>query len=562
MKILGINYLSESSISFMENGILKFSISEERINRIKNWYGNPIKSIDEFLNKYNIDIKEIDYIATHGQAVKSKRIINIAKYIKKIKLVKSSNLSPGKKKYLIKQLKLRKKKEIIATKRAAKLINDLKKKYKKKIYIYDHHECHAASAAYFSGWKESYVLTADGWGDGYSSKLFKFKNNKFHLVRTTSILDSLGYFYGSITKLLGFRPHRHEGKILGLAAYGDPNKAYKEVSQMISFDYNKKNFVSHPEKGFYLPLFENNNLKKLLKKYNKKDIAAATQKRLENVVTNYIQSISSSYFNISLAGGVFSNVKLNQKIRELKKIKDIFIFPNMGDGGLSVGACCLCHNQFKKLKSKKLNNYYLGFSYSDNEIINQLKSFNLKFKKSKNFTTLVAKELHKGKIIGIFQGRSEFGPRALGNRSILVTTTNSKVNISLNKKLGRTEFMPFAPITLDVQAKNMYLHYNKGQYSSRFMTATYDCTNKMKKLSPATVHVDGTARPQIVSKKLNPIIYKILEKYFKISKIPSLINTSFNMHEEPIVCSPKDAIKSFLKSKIDYLLIGEFLIKK
>ena len=175
MKILGINYLSESSISFMENGILKFSISEERINRIKNWYGNPIKSIDEFLNKYNIDIKEIDHIATHGLAVKSKRIVNIAKYINKINLVKSSNLSLSRKKYLINQLKLRKKKEIIATKRAAKLINDLKKKYKKKIFIYDHHECHAASAAYFSGWKDSYVLTADGWGDGYSSKLFKFK---------------------------------------------------------------------------------------------------------------------------------------------------------------------------------------------------------------------------------------------------------------------------------------------------------------------------------------------------------------------------------------------------
>lgn len=546
----------------MENGILKFSISEERINRIKNWYGNPIKSIDEFLNVNNIDIKEIDFIATHGLAIKSKQIINIAKYINKIKLVKSSNLSLSRKKYLIDQLKLRKKKEIIATKRAAKLINDLKKKYKKKIYIYDHHECHAASAAYFSGWNESYVLTADGWGDGYSSKLFKFKNNKFYLERSTSILDSLGYFYGSITKLLGFKPHRHEGKILGLAAYGDPNKAYKDISQMISFDYNKKNFVSHPEKGFYLPLFKNNNLKKLLKKYNKKDIAAATQKRLENVVTDYIQSINSNYFNISLAGGVFSNVKLNQKIRELNKIKDIFVFPNMGDGGLSVGACCLCHNQFKKLKSKKLNNYYLGFSYSNNEIINQLKSFDLKFKKSKNFTSLVAKELHKGKIIGVFQGKSEFGPRALGNRSILVNTTNSKVNISLNKKLGRTEFMPFAPITLDIQAKNMYLHYNKGKHSSRFMTATYDCTNKMKKLSPATVHVDGTARPQIISKKQNPVVYKILEKYFKISKIPSLINTSFNMHEEPIVCSPKDAIKSFLKSKIDYLLIGEFLIKK
>ena len=156
-----------------------------------------------------------------------------------------------KKRSLIIQLKIRKKKEISATKRALKLINELKKKYKKKIFIYDHHECHAATAAYFSGWKKSYILTADGWGDGYSSKLFKFYNNKFSQIRSTSILDSLGYFYGSITKLLGFKPHRHEGKVLGLAAYV---KKHNEISKMMLII--KKNFISHPENGLYLPLLK------------------------------------------------------------------------------------------------------------------------------------------------------------------------------------------------------------------------------------------------------------------------------------------------------------------
>lgn len=562
MKILGINYLSESSISYMDDGILKFSISEERINRIKNWYGNPLKSISILLDKYKINLEDIDFIATHGIVVDKRKKVDFSQYKKKIKLIKSSYLSPTKKNYLIKQLNFRKKKEIYAINRAHKLINELKKKYKKKIYIYDHHECHAATAAFFSGWNDTYVLTADGWGDGYSSKLFKFNNNKFYLKRSSSILDSLGYFYGSITKLLGFKPHRHEGKVLGLAAYGNPNKAYDDISKMISFDKKKKNFVSHPENGLYLPLFHNHNLKDLLKWYSKEDIASATQKRLEDVVLDYINSINSKSINISLAGGVFSNVKLNQKIRELKKVKDIFIFPNMGDGGLSVGACCLCQNQFKKLKSRKLNNYYLGFAYSDNEIMQEIKNFNLSYKKSGNLISSVAKELNKGKIVAVFQGKSEFGPRSLGNRSILVSAINSKINISLNKKLGRTEFMPFAPITLDKEAKNMYLNYNKGKYSSRFMTATYNCTKKMKKLSPAAVHVDDTARPQIISKQQNLVIYKILENYFKISKIPNLINTSFNMHEEPIVNSPKDAIKSFLRSRIDYLFIEGFLIKR
>ena len=546
----------------MDDGKLKFSISEERINRVKNWYGNPFKSIDKFLNKHQIDIKDIDCIATHGIAVNKKGLPNSKNYLKKIKLVKKSKLKKSEKEYIIKQFNLRKIKENLATKRATKLITALKKKYKKKVYIFDHHECHAASAAFFSGWDNSYIMTADGWGDGYSSKLLSFKNNKLKLIRSSSLLDSLGYFYGSITKLLGYKPHRHEGKILGLAAYGNPDKAYNEIASMISFDFKKKNFVSHPEKGLYLPLFENNNLKKLLKKYNKKDIAAATQKRLEDIVIEYIKSIKGKNFYLTLAGGVFSNVKLNQKIRELKKVKDIFIFPNMGDGGLSVGACCLCQNKLKKIKSSRLNNYYLGFEYSNKEIYDEIKNFKLKYSTNKNLPSFIAQKLKQGKIVALFQGKSEFGPRSLGNRSILVSATNSKINSSLNKKLGRTEFMPFAPITLDKQAKNMYLKFNKGKYASKFMTSTFNCTNKMKKISPATVHVDGTARPQIIFKNQNPIAYEILEKYFKLTKIPNLINTSFNMHEEPIVCSPKDALKSFRRSKIDYLFIGKFLIKR
>ena len=148
-----------------------------------------------------------------------------------------------------------------------------------------------ASAAFFSGWQKSLVLTADGWGDGFSSKLYEFNNGKFSLIRSSSMLDSLGYFYGSITKLLGFKPHRHEGKVLGLAAYGNPDVAYNEMAKMISFNDKTQNFMSHPENGLYLPLFENVKLKKLLKKYSKKDIAAAAQKRLEDVVLEYILSI-------------------------------------------------------------------------------------------------------------------------------------------------------------------------------------------------------------------------------------------------------------------------------
>lgn len=561
MKILGINYLSESSISYMVDGRLKFSISEERINRIKNWYGAPIESINKFLDKNKIKISEIDCIATHGLATK-KRIINFKLYSKKIDLIKKSLLKNSEKKYLIRQINLRKKKEIIALKRASKIIQDLKFIYKKKIFIFDHHECHAASAAYFSGWNESLVMTADGWGDGYSSKLFSFKHGKLHLLRSSSLLDSLGYLYGSITKLLGFIPHRHEGKILGLAAYGNPFAAYKEISDMMSFDPKKKNFISHPENGLYLPLFENKNLKILLKKYKKEDIAAAVQNKLESLVMDYISSVKQRKFKLALAGGIFSNVKLNQKICRLETVKKIFIFPNMGDGGLSVGAAALCHSKFKKLQSKKMVNAYLGFQYSNNEIREKLNKSKLKYIEEKNLEKLVAEELSKGKIIGIFQGRSEFGPRALGNRSILACAKKISINNLLNKKLGRTEFMPFAPITLDDYAKKMYNNFTKVKDAVSFMTTTLECSTKMKLISPGAVHIDGTARPQFVSKKTNEKIYKILKIYNKITGVPSLINTSFNMHEEPIVENPKDAIKTFLRSKIDFLYIGNFLVKK
>ena len=156
----------------------------------------------------------------------------------------------------------------------------------------------------------------------------------------------------------------------------------------------------------------------------------------------------------------------------------------------------------------------------------------------------------------------EFGPRSFRNRSILASSKDFRVNKWLNKRLGRTEYMPFAPITLKNQAKKMYENFKKGVYSSKFMTITYNCSQIMKKISPAPVHIDGTARPQIVDRSINPRIFKVLNEYYKISKNPNLINTSFNMHEEPIVCTPNDAIKSFLRSKLDYLYIGDYLIKK
>ncbi|MCX6710286.1 MAG: carbamoyltransferase, partial [Candidatus Woesearchaeota archaeon] len=199
--------------------------------------------------------------------------------------------------------------------------------------------------------------------------------------------------------------------------------------------------------------------------------------------------------------------------------------------------------------------------YSDAYIKNFLKAKNLKFKYYKHIEIKIAELLSEGKIVARFAGKMEYGPRALGNRSILCQATDKKINNWLNKRLKRTEFMPFAPSVLKEEANNCFKNLKGAEYSAEFMTITFYCTDLMRKKAPAVVHVDNTARPQIVSEKNNPSFYKILKQYRNISGIPAIINTSFNMHEEPIVCSPEDALSTFLKAGLDYLAIGSYLVR-
>ncbi len=561
MKILGINYLSESSVALIENGEVTYAISEERLNRIKNWWGNPFKAINYVLKETNNSISDIDIFSTHGIKSLNKFSSNYNLINEKIKEIQLSKLSLKKKKSQINFLNKRYLHEKKALKRNAKNILSLKKKFK-KIDIHDHHEAHAASAYFYSGWRKCSILTIDGWGDNYSSKLYFANNGKLNLISKTSSLDSLGYFYGSITKLLGFKPHRHEGKILGLAAFGNYKKAYSFISKMISYDKKNKCFKGNFEKGLYLSKFENPNIQFLRKKFNREDIAAATQKRIEEVILEFISDNIKKDTKLALAGGVFSNVKINQKISEIKNIKDIFIYPNMGDGGLAVGSAILSYHKRKKFIARSTTTMYLGPKYSNQNILYELKKNNLKYTKIKNSEKYLAKKLDQGYVVACFQGRMEFGPRSLGNRSILVNACDKTVNEWLNKKLKRTEFMPFAPITINKYAEKMYKRLKNKKKALKFMTITTECTNLAAKISPAAVHIDKTARPQIISKSDNKKIYKILNEYYKISKIPNLINTSFNVHEEPIVCSPNDAVRAYQTSKIDYLFIGDYIVER
>lgn len=560
MKIIGINYLSESSVCYLHNGKLVNAISEERINRVKNWYGIPWKSLKAILAKNNLSYSDIDYFVTSGAAVKEKSVPDQKVYLSKILKVKRSKLSKKEKYIQINFLKNRMKHEnYVINIRTKEIVRKLKKKFKNLI-VYDHHLSHAASACFSSGYKDCYCLTIDGWGDNSSAKIYKFKKGNFDEISSTPTIDSLGYFYGSITKLLGFKPHQHEGKVLGLAAYGRKTKVIKQISEMISFDIKSKKFLGHYEKGVYQSNFNNKNLNFLKNKYSKENIAFSTQFTLERSVLKCIKSISNKKINLVLAGGVFANVKLNQKIAELNNVNKLYVFPNMGDGGLCTGGAQLAYFEKTKKLPKKINSMYLGFSFSKTVIEKELKKFKLKYSKPNNIEKKIAQLLSRKKVVAQFSGCMEFGPRALGNRSILCSAEDPSINDTLNKRLNRTEFMPFAPILRKKDSKKYLNECKKVDY--KFMTFTLDCKSSMLKHAPASVHIDKTARPQLISKSDNLRMYKILNEYEKITNIPILINTSFNMHEEPIVNTPNDAIRAFLLGSLDALVLENYLIIK
>ena len=421
-----------------------------------------------------------------------------------------------------------------------------------KLKRYDHHSSHAAAAYFASGFERALIVTIDGYGSGLAGSVGIGEGGKIRRIHKLEYPHSLGTFYESVTSSLGFKPSRHEGKIVGLAAYGDPS---------ILLDLVLSRF--HQEPGSFR-IIESNNVyfsRYLASLFPKIDVASAWQRALEVVAVNYIRHYveQTKIDTIVLAGGVIANVKLNQRIFEIPGIARIFVYPNMGDGGCGTGAAFLAGIGTRE-KSTAYESVYLGPDYSDEVIARDLDAAGLKFKRVTPIEPAIAKLIHDGSVVARFHGRMEYGPRALGNRSILYRASEPEVNQWLNQRLGRTEFMPFAPATLYEARHECYMNIDGGELAARFMTLTFDCTDFMRRTCPAAVHVDGTARPQLITEETNPSFHRIVSEYRKLSGIPSVINTSFNMHEEPIVNTPNDAIRAFLQGNLDYLAIGNFLV--
>lgn len=418
----------------------------------------------------------------------------------------------------------------------------------------DHHIAHAAGAYFTSGHDEALLITCDGVGALKSGIVATAKNGRIRIIARTFYPHSPGEFWEVITAICGFHHMKHGGKITGLAAHGDPEAACYEVMKD-ALDLNDLTVKSNID-----PVRMSNQLRN----FKREDIAATAQRRLEEVITELIKRAieKTELSRVVLSGGVFANVKLNQQISKLEHLEEIYVFPAMGDEGLALGAALFAAAKNNSIKPFRFQDLYFGPEYSDDEIETELTHSGLKYQRysdselAKKASSLLA----EGKIVAVFRGRMEFGPRALGHRSILYQTTDRTVNDWLNKRLKRTEFMPFAPVTLQEEASRCYKNFSCCNYTAQFMTITMDCLGFTKEVSPAVVHLDGTARPQLITRESEPFYYEILRNYFETTGIPSLINTSFNMHEEPIVCNPSDAIRAFQLGNLDALVIGPFLV--
>lgn len=559
MNILGISNTKDSGACLLRDGVLVAAVNEERLNQEKMTRVFPEKSISWILKECRIESTDIDAIGlgawkgidSHDEYTSyltetEKRIKENPDARQAIEARIKGSVSSDRKQWLEFKIGL------------ASIGLD------KHRFFHSHHQmAHAVAAFEYSPYDRALVVVLDGRGDFNSGLVCSFKKGVLpKILRTELEIDSLGAFYGWITYFLGFTPDRHEGKVVGLSASGNPEKCMNILKKMIKTEAGT---IRANIGRYYAPYMraELPELSRELMKFEPKDIAAATQKLLEEITLSYVKYYLglSGERNLCVAGGIFANVLVNMKLRELPEIEHFFVFPHMGDGGIAAGgAAYAAINMGDKIKP--LQHVYLGPAYINNNRTDIDNNDDLEIIKTKKFAKSAAYLLDRGAVIGFFNGPMEYGPRALGGRSILVRATDPDINRKLNARLNRTEFMPFAPVTLEEEAGLCYEGWSKQDITSYFMTSCFKCTSVMKKQSPAAVHIDETARPQIINKHINNAYYEVLKEYYALSGIPSLINTSFNSHEEPIICKPAQAISALVNNIIDVLVMPPYILIK
>ncbi len=435
----------------------------------------------------------------------------------------------------------------------------------KPLHWIPHHHSHAATAWFCSPFEEAVVLTLDGSDSAGGAGLVGHAVTGRRIEFFDSVLEtnSLALLYGRFTELLGFKSLRHEGKVLGLAAFADPARL-RPMFDARGFWNEKTGWWHIP--GFTADISRKRatGLREAFGGKGREEIAAALQDFVEEMVCRKIRRIYRDRPDLKglplvVAGGLFANVKLNQRILALPEVSNLYVHPNMGDAGLATGAALYADAETRRdWRPHFLKTVYLGTDIGLGEAQQAIESSGLAVKSlsAEQLVDTIASVLADGKVIARAQGRMEYGPRALGNRSILAKADDPSINDWLNQRLERSEFMPFAPMVLAEHAREYFPDYREEDIAARFMTITYNASERAKKELPAAIHVDGTARPQVVYREDNPEMHAILSAYHEKTGVPALINTSFNMHEEPIVRTAEEAIRAARAARLEGLLLG------
>ena len=429
------------------------------------------------------------------------------------------------------------------------------------VRFFNHHYAHALPTLFHTDWDEALLYTADGGGDNVQYSHRVFKNGRLdtlfggdeELTRKMRI-DSLGLAYGYATQAIGFRINRHEGKTTGLAALGKP-VLYDAIARHFRVDDHGmvySDFDSYP--AMRAALFD------LFKGVAREDVACSIQKVLEEFVLDSVRRLlaASGVRRLGLAGGIFANVRLNQRLAEEMPVDEIFVYPPMSDQGLAGGGVLqfllerdgLAHWLSQRYRLETL---YYGRDYTDG--IDAAMTADPMIRKVADEPVRASAELiAAGKAVAIFTKGMEYGPRALGARSIMASPADAGINDSLNKRLERSEFMPFAPMVAEEDAERVFKLGPRLNYAARFMTTTCAVHEAWRDRIPAVVHVDGTARPQIVRRDWNPLYYDVLKAFEAKTGLPVLINTSFNVHEEPIINTPGECVRALRDDRVDYVV--------
>lgn len=568
MYILGIScFYHDAAAALLLDGKIVAAAEEERFSRQKHDFSFPFQAIDFCLASQRISINDIAYIAFYEKPfLKLERVLfsHLATFPRGLRTFVIS--LPGWFKEKLRLVKIIKK----------------KLKFKGPILFIEHHLAHAASAFFPSPFERAAILTADGVGEWTTASWGRGAADKINLIEEINFPHSLGLLYSTITAYLGFSVNNSEYKVMGLSAFGEQDKEqnhfYRQLKKAIdikedgSFRLDLNYFSFH-----YADRMPTEKLCRLLGgpirrksetiTQRHKDIAAALQMITEEIlfkILNYIHEKTGEE-NLVLAGGVALNSVANGKILESTPFQNVWIQPNATDGGASLGAALFAYHQIlDQPRSGPMQDIYLGPDHATEEIRRFLTDNKIKFQEfaAEELINQAASLIFNNKTIGWFQGRMEWGPRALGNRSILANPLNPAMKDLVNQIKGRENFRPLAPAVCEDEAEKYFFGQAPWPEPARFMLMTWLVRPAWRTKLTSVTHVDGSARLQIVGPSDNKKFYNLLKAFGRLAGAAILLNTSFNVRGEPIVYSPADAYNCFRKTRLDYLVLDNFLIKR